>query len=230
MKSTGLVSLNEMTLLSSTTLLHVIIICFYNFYSVVGDNSAFLPFWVIILSASLFSLPLSIHMHEGSLQLWCKLWSPQVFSTFLGYAHSVPRLQMSYIEWPTPVSWTPAAYISRPVGFLASCSSQVPVKFNVSKPECIILPTNLTWLPYFLWCCCTFMYKSEHVNYYFYSFLQLIIHYVLILLSFKYFLNQSIFSLPPLYHFQRKCALDKVIKDRGRLLKTLTLGERETWT
>ena len=147
MKSTGLVSLNEMTLLSSTTLLHVIIICFYNFYSVFGDDSAFLPFWVSILSASLFFLPLSIHMLEGSLQFWCKLWSPQVFSTFLGYAHSVPRLQMSY-RVPTPVSWTPAAYISRPVGFLASCSSQVPVKFNVSKPEGIILSTNLTWLPY----------------------------------------------------------------------------------
>ena len=53
-----------------------------------------------------------------------------------------------HIEWPTPVSWTTAAYISRPVGFLASCSSQVPVKFNVSKPECIILSTNLNWLPY----------------------------------------------------------------------------------
>ena len=169
--------------------MHVIIICFHNCYSVFGDNSAFLPFWVIILSASWFSFPLSVPMHEGSPQFWCKLWSPQVFSTFLGYAHSVPRLQMSYIEWPTPVSWTLAAYIGRPVGFLASCSSQVPVKFTVSKPECIILPTNLTWLPDSLWCCCTFIYMSEPVNYYFYSFLQLIVQYVLILLSFKHFLN-----------------------------------------
>lgn len=144
MKSTGLVSLNEMTLLSSTTLLHIIIICFYNFYSVFGDDSAFLPFWVSILSASLFSLPLSIHMHEGSDV------SSGVLKFFPLFLDMLIQSQdfRCHIEWPTPVSWTPAAYISRPVGFLASCSSQVPVKFNVSKPECIILSTNLTWLPY----------------------------------------------------------------------------------
>lgn len=159
MKSTSLVSLNEMTLLSSAILgsaryHHLFLqflfciwwyLCFPTFLS---DHSR----CFIVSSSSVYSYA------WGFTTVLMEDLESSSFFHFSWICSFSPRLQMSYIEWPTPVSWTLAAYISRPVSFLASCSSQVPVKFNVSKPECIILPTNLTWLPYFLRCCCTFMH------------------------------------------------------------------------